>query len=61
MKTIHIIHTCSAFDYLQKIQVEQYRIDRTQGSRTGLAYAVITTLGGRVLCIPLSNIAAIEE
>jgi hypothetical protein len=53
---IHLINTCSAFDYLQKVEVKRVIVSRKlHNLAINVEYKEVKVL------IPLSNIAAIEE
>jgi hypothetical protein len=55
MFVIHLINTCSVFEYLNRISVDSYEIDtKTKGN------AIIISHNDSRTIIPLANIAAIE-
>jgi hypothetical protein len=53
---IHLIHPCSAFDYLTKIEVP-----KATSCKKLFNLAIIVSYKERKISIPLSNIAAIED
>ena len=53
---IHLIHTCSAFDYLPKIEVKKAACNKKLYN-----LAIIVEYKKQKITIPLSNVAAIEE
>ena len=53
---IHLIKTCSAFDYKDTLIISNYKSDaKSKGN------CIIVHLNGKDLIIPLSNIATIED
>ena len=53
---LHLIKTCSAFDYKDRIEIKSYKIDKKFNNNV-----IIIELKDTELIIPINNIICIEE